>query len=63
LLLSAVFAAGMTFTVSLFPLMAVFARTRLLSFTAHTEAIRNRVAPAVEVCAAVAVIVVGACHY
>ena len=60
LLLSAVFASGMIFTVSLFPLMAVFARTRLLPFIARTKAIRNRVAPTVEVCAAVAVIVVGA---
>ena len=60
LLLSAFFAAGMTLTVSLFPLMAVFARTRLLPFIAHTEAIRNRVASAVEVCAAIAVIAVGA---
>jgi len=60
LLLSAFVTAGMTFTVSLFLLLAVFARTRLLPFISHTEAIRNRVASAVEVCAAIAVIAVGA---
>jgi nickel/cobalt exporter len=60
LLLSALFAAGMTFTVALFPLTAVLARTRLLPLIARTEAIRNRVASAVEVCAAIAIIAVGA---
>ena len=60
LLLSALFAAGMTATVALFPLTAVLARKRLLPLIARTEAIRNRVASAVEVCAAIAVIAVGA---
>ena len=60
LLLSALFAVGMTFTVALFPLTAVLARTRFLPLVARTDAIRNRVASAVEVCAAIAVIAIGA---
>src|SRR5207253_1957362 len=60
LLLSALFAVGMTFTVAVFPLTAVLARTGLLPLIARTEAIRNRVASEVEVCAAIAVIAIGA---
>ena len=60
LLLSALFAVGMTSTVALFPLTAVLARTRFLPLVARTDATRNRVASAVEVCAAIAVIAIGA---
>jgi len=60
LLLSALFAAGMTFTVALFPLTAVFARTRLLPLIARTEMIRNRSAVGLETVAAIAVNVLGA---
>lgn len=60
LLLSALFAAGMTFTVALFPLTAVSARTRLLPLIARTETIRNRTAVGLETVAAIAVIVLGA---
>ena len=59
LLLSSLFAAGMTFTVALFPLTAVFARTWLLPLILRTETIRNRLAVGVETFAAIAVIVLG----
>ena len=59
LLLSAVFAAGMTLTVALFPLAAVFARTWFLPFVVRTETMRIRAASALEAFAAIAVIMLG----
>ena len=59
LLLSAVFAAGMTLTVALFPLAAVFARTWLLPLVGRMETIRIRAASALEAFAAIAVITLG----
>ena len=59
LLLAALFAAGMTFTVALFPLTAVFARTGLLRLIARTEATRNRFAVGLEALAAILLIVLG----
>ncbi|RZN33867.1 sulfite exporter TauE/SafE family protein [Bradyrhizobium sp. Leo121] len=56
LLLSAVFAAGMTLTVALFPLAAVFARTWLLRLVERTETIRNCAASGLEAFAGIAVI-------
>jgi hypothetical protein len=60
LLLSAAFAAGMTLTIALFPLAAVFARTWLLPLVVRTETIRIRAASALEALAAIAVIMLGA---
>ena len=60
LLLSALFATGMTFTVALFPLTAVLGRTRLLPLIARSETVRNRVAMGLETFAAIAVIMLGA---
>jgi len=60
LLLSALFATGMTFTVALFPLTAVLGRTWLLPLIARTETVRNRIAMALETLAAIAVIMLGA---
>ena len=59
MLLSAVFAAGMTLTVALFPLAAVFARTWLLPLVGRMETIRIRAASALEAFAAIAVITLG----
>ena len=60
LLLSALFAAGMTFTVALFPLTAVLGRTWHLPLIARTETVRYRVAMGLETLAAIAVILLGA---
>ncbi|TAI63397.1 hypothetical protein [Bradyrhizobium sp. Leo170] len=59
LLLSTLFAAGMTFTVALFPLTAVFARTWLLPLILRTEMIRNRLAVGLVTFAAITVIGLG----
>jgi nickel/cobalt transporter (NicO) family protein len=59
LILSATFAAGMIVTVAAFPLLAVLLRTRLLPLLARTERLRARAGHALEVGAAVAVILLG----
>jgi nickel/cobalt exporter len=59
LLLSGAFATGMIATVAAFPVTAVLLRKRLLGLLTRTETLRSRIARALEIAAAIAVITVG----
>ena len=59
LVLAGTFAAGMIVTVAMFPLLAVLLRTQFLPVLAGSQGWRSLVSHVLEVCAALAVILIG----